>query len=1252
MTEIRGKYLYDLTTLTTVGKATDNISKEEKQDYNYMPGYCISTGGYSGILFSLLKGVKESEKMGTVEQLSFEQMITLFMQGDMVVEELKIGLESKWVTDVTSTVQDGMTTVTFTYDNKVFTLKCATDAAASQIDDKTAEITDDSITTTFLIEETGHFTLYEQVLGYSEPEAGGLVFKHMEPDIEEPVFAYLYYVFMPAVNKHLGYNFQGINPMFSKLTDEDKKYINEHPEIFHYHFQVGANGQFTGSEQIDPDELDRFVLENGGYQMTPEEYYSYLVTQFAKYGVIYRSSDDYGCWNACELYVQYAGDGNVKFTEDTVELLMADFKRWPDLNSGMIQLLGVTAQDDKETIWKKIEFFCKSLGSDDGKTISAEKLYLLLGCRTYDEVVDDMEKESERANCPRKENPTPTQPNMTVIGDKGITLTDEDIEAAREQLDEASQENDIAARTKAYLQKLKEQYPDINEGLLYALEEWYNNDLLLGSHESFRLDWYIDSNNDIGYGDVVNGYLLNVLQFAAGVDTKNDSYKTQREKLAALAKSMGATADGYITEIDFEKMMNYLLGDNNEKINYFASFDKIPSEHNYYTVKVSTPEELLYYMKNYRGVNIQLMNDIDLTNYPWETIEEFYGTISGQYELNDEYNRCAQYTITVGDTPFIKDAMGAGLVELTLAGKTDNFVLNNYDSVFNIYIQTGYTEDLGPEYKLYTPENLVQKGTSSADIPVVPYQEPESSWSRDINTKYPEVYQNMVDDIKSRLKSISREYLVCSNGKYENLYHCDNDEHYNNPDSDYYNYSLNWINEDVKNAFTQDMLKIAEEILAEYSDIITSIGFDGQSIVFTTIHDPQPQGYPNTICASTFPESIGMQTFILPSIANPIMLTEPPKVIPNNIPDELPVDTEGRCILKTLYDGIYVSTDPRGKGVYIWDSIEQKYIKLDEDDWGRVYSIPRNGDPSELFKGNDAINSWEDPYLDLLIASLVYGYNRTENPTIFEKNGKYYQLTQSKYSWMIDYGLEGFERCLVEIKFNTSDSATIQPAATAPARTQETGQEASNTQESTETETETETETPPANNVETENTEDDFYASLAKKIEIAAIELGYEKGDDGNYYFNQGNNTYLCLWNYWTNSFDKYLVATAEDDEVQLDVNSKGDFQASENTLESLFAESILIAQKYEMTPTKDTGVFELNNERYVFDINRRMFVKEVDAVKNNVRTWVQVYHEALKLASILRYQPSSIAFCIFEDNEGNHFKYDADEQTFVEYNA
>ena len=397
MTEIKGSYLYDLKTGQTVGCKHSKIEEStEKQEYSTQYS-TYRNGSYYDLLNSFVQTPFElGDKVGSVEDLSFEQTINLFIQGNMTTDELKIGLESKGVNNVNINESDGMTVVTFTYNQKNYTLKCATDAARSQIDNpqvNSVEEVEDAVTTESTAVETGHFKPYAKPSGYDCPGANGLVTKSYDGFYSGNRFtAYDYDVLMPKINETFGLSLKSTTELHSWLrngiTDEQKKSINEHPEIFH--ISVMDNG----SCYYDTNDETKFWLEDGGYQMNAEEYYSYLVTMFGN------SLNDEERYDNSPIKSVKCDGQNVEFTDKTVAKIQKYLTEKPDNKAfqNFMSLLDIKAEDDESTIWQKINSFCNSAGSTDGKTISLEKYYILTSKldeydthMTYNEVVDHLE---------------------------------------------------------------------------------------------------------------------------------------------------------------------------------------------------------------------------------------------------------------------------------------------------------------------------------------------------------------------------------------------------------------------------------------------------------------------------------------------------------------------------------------------------------------------------------------------------------------------------------------------------------------------------------------------------------------------------------------------------------------------------------------------------------------------------------------------------------------------------------------------
>ena len=177
-----------------------------------------------------------------------------------------------------------------------------------------------------------------------------------------------------------------------------------------------------------------------------------------------------------------------------------------------------------------------------------------------------------------------------------------------------------------------------------------------------------------------------------------------------------------------------------------------------------------------------------------------------------------------------------------------------------------------------------------------------------------------------------------------------------------------------------------------------------------------------------------------------------------------------------------------------------------------------------------------------------------------------------------------------------------------------------------------------------------YWSTLKQAIAPEAKRLGYVLEDDGNYYFTRGNDKYLCIYNPWTDDFDEYLIAsTKEDADVLVTENEDGDIQPTGNTLEGVFVKAHQTAEKESLIPTQDLGVYQRDNERYVWSITHDKFIKETE-VTPEIKTWYQVFLEAMVMAEAMGLTPVLTTFCIYEDGNGKQYKYDIDEGKFVEH--
>lgn len=156
-----GKYLYNLCTGETVGvkKQAEETKTEDQKTVEHNNGTWNIIGS----------DLNPNQEYGTVEDLTFEQLCNLFLQGNLEVDEFVKGLQSrtnpsvddiykgldKDIKDINVTKENGTVTVTFQARSwrvsdgvalnsgaryTTYTLTCSVDASESQTDNKT-EIT-------------------------------------------------------------------------------------------------------------------------------------------------------------------------------------------------------------------------------------------------------------------------------------------------------------------------------------------------------------------------------------------------------------------------------------------------------------------------------------------------------------------------------------------------------------------------------------------------------------------------------------------------------------------------------------------------------------------------------------------------------------------------------------------------------------------------------------------------------------------------------------------------------------------------------------------------------------------------------------------------------------------------------------------------------------------------------------------------------------------------------------------------------
>ena len=418
MTEIKGQYLYNLKTGQTIGRNKDDVKTSEDKNQ-----YSVNGVKHNWETYQLLNDISNviDYDYGTVEDLRLSQIVQLFAQGDMTVDELQIGLKSKKIADINITENDGTTTVTFTYEGKKYTLKCSTDAAKSQIDDvkddATKNVTIEGGTTTPTTPDSRALSQDEfeakknnsRYYGYdgekkdvsinntvdiiypasNQPDmvyGASLPMLDQEPcayeidksdvyrDETDWAASYSYLAdITTAILDKLGVKYENrydSTLVIFDLSKEQKEYVNSHPGDFYgIKFNLDDTGLYLGSY------YDLYCYSKMG--VSAEETYWSQVDKFSK-----SLQQTQG---ANMMTTPECNGDTVTFTDDSIEMIKEMLMKGRGCDNehhaynkneyGFVQMLGLNQNSSEEEIRQKIADFCYKAGSTDGKTILVEDYY-------------------------------------------------------------------------------------------------------------------------------------------------------------------------------------------------------------------------------------------------------------------------------------------------------------------------------------------------------------------------------------------------------------------------------------------------------------------------------------------------------------------------------------------------------------------------------------------------------------------------------------------------------------------------------------------------------------------------------------------------------------------------------------------------------------------------------------------------------------------------------------------------------------
>ena len=231
--DIKGQYLYNLKTGETIG-----VRKDKEVDGAQKNGETVNvTDGhfYSKDFDIIGNHSTEGIQYGTVEDLSFDQIVDLFLQGNLTYDELEIGLEAKGVdlSGNTGTSYSDKRSVVFMHENKTYHLSCTYDAIKSQIDDKTVENYKNNISV-----DTER---YKNCLQQSAK-----------------LFVMSYFDYDPPTTNRI-----------HELTSEQIKFVNSHPEMFHMTIDEKTRGiAFDDYIMKEPyGKGEKYTYEQGSYDI-------------------------------------------------------------------------------------------------------------------------------------------------------------------------------------------------------------------------------------------------------------------------------------------------------------------------------------------------------------------------------------------------------------------------------------------------------------------------------------------------------------------------------------------------------------------------------------------------------------------------------------------------------------------------------------------------------------------------------------------------------------------------------------------------------------------------------------------------------------------------------------------------------------------------------------------------------------------------------------------------------------------------
>lgn len=1214
MTEIKGQYLYNLKTGQTIGRNKDDVKTSEDKNQ-----YSVNGVKHNWETYQLLNDISNviDYDYGTVEDLRLSQIVQLFAQGDMTVDELQIGLKSKKVADINITENNGITTVTFTYEGKKYTLKCSTDAAKSQIDDvkddATKNVTIDGGTTTPATPDSralsqeefeakknnSNFYNYNGEkrsisignvawVTYSDKNQPDGVYGASLPELDIGVYAselentpeymedsnndmcaewsYLADLTVQICDK-LGIEYTDRHDSYeaifdqNRLTKEQGQYINSHPE------------EFFGMK-INYDENGEYGIYLGAY------YDLYCYSKYTQNSDFMNIKDVY--WSQVDKFSKSLQmnqgtnlmttpecDGNtVTFTDESIEMIKEMLMKGRGFDNehhaynkneyGFVQLLGLNQNSSEEEIRQKIADFCYKAGSTDGKTILVEDYYNALA--------------------------------VAKVGISGGSLSNIDLE-------------------------IPLTYDEISRNI--------NNALYLKIEECERLGIDI---SDLGITKPSQFIKINASEAFNATGLMNGGVKDERYSNRFYNDDVTKPEDPWIDVPEDYKSPD---GDTSG-VGYFVCELKEKYPDIYEKFKDVFPEYGNGHGQS-RSINICITNNRYSDNQDFRKLLMYAAGVS-ESEVNSIYMNSDAQKINekvatalggIVDGPYIASDIEFDVIDLM------NYLLGKNDTGTNYFYASGIVQPQTNNTVNVTSNDGVQDYTNYSNV-----FEASVSLPTDSSVKYvddidktvrangefnnSDIRNEIYDYMRELIDPIYQDYFRGSPESYVNFNH-DYEACTKDGNDIYSPYEYVWKDEETKQAFVKEVETAIQKVLDKYSDVLSSMTFDGRRISFTTKDDSTYTGAPfvngDIVNGGRF-RNVGDYE---PALKTPKTYLAP-SVIANNVPDNAPVikDDNGNdlSLYKTPWEGVLVD---KNNTLYLWDSANSRYINA-----GTVNAVElANGNIdalkniiSDFSTGANFINGSEyavtggsEYEVARVLINLVYGYNLTSSPCIFEKDGKYYQFDERKDTNLdSEYGRitpETFISLLTEIEFadGVTETATQSKTSTTQSEPEVTVVDTPDVPTAEIPVPEVEQPVTPTVAVEEktitkEEKEEVIIKSedIVSEMQTAAEKLNLTAAKTtGTYYQFSANGSYLHVWNPETKKFKAFSINTRNaDGTINQEFTQTG--KAVNRTEANVYYEALLEAYKngYNFT-VNYPWVCEKDGVYYEYDKEAGCFKKRTD---------------------------------------------------------